>query len=93
MKKINNIKIINKKGKGGEVVVTINTVFYPKDYILRTAEKFENICWINLEGDPEGCLFLSLKPKKKDMKDIDLNSLGYEFMNHLLAEIKNEVNW
>jgi hypothetical protein len=89
MKKTNNIKV-NRKGKG-EVVITINTLFYPKDYILRTAEKFEDICWTNLEGDPNGCLFLSLKPKKA--KEIDLNSLGYEFMNHLLAEIKDEVSW
>jgi hypothetical protein len=86
--KINNIKV-NKKDK--EVIITLNTIFYPREYILRTAEKFKDICWSNLEGDPEGCLFLSLKPKKKE--EIDLDFLGFEFMNHLLAEIKDEVNW
>lgn len=91
MKKISNIKI-NRESKGGkEVVITINTVFYPREYILRTAEKFRDICWAKFEGDSEGCLSLHLKPKKKF--DVNLNTLGYEFMNHLLAEIKEEVNW
>ena len=87
MRKINNIKI-NKKTN--EVVVNINTVFYNNDYILRATERFKDICWTKLKGDPEGCLSLSLKPKRKG--EIDLNALGFEFMNHLLAEVKSEVN-
>ena len=68
-----------------EVKIMINTIFYPKDFILKTAEKFEDLCWVELSGDPEGCMSLSFKPKNEDM---DYNNIGFEFMNHLLAAIK-----
>lgn len=71
--------------KNKEVRIMINTIFYPKEYILKTAEKFEDFFWVKLDGDPEGCMSLSLKPKNEN---VDYSSVGLEFMNHLLAEIK-----
>ncbi len=79
---MNNIAV-DEKNK--EVKIMINTILYPKEIILKTAEKFEDLCWVELSGDPEGCMFLSLKPKTED---IDYNDIGFEFMNHLLAELK-----
>lgn len=79
---MNNIKIdeINK-----EVKIMINTIFYPKEQILETAEKFEDIYFANLSGDSEGCMLLSLKPKNETT---DYRNVGLEFMNHLLASVK-----
>ncbi len=79
---MNNIKI-DEKNK--EVKIMINTIFYPKEFILKTAEKFEDFFWVKLTGDPEGCMSLSLKPKDGN---IDYVNVGFEFMNHLLAAAK-----
>ena len=68
-----------------EIKIIINTAFYPKEIILRNAENFKDLCWINLTGNPEGCVSLSLKLKNKNL---DCNKIGFEFMNHLLAEMK-----
>lgn len=79
---MNNIKI-DEKTK--EVNIIINTIFYPKEFIIKTGERFKDSCWVELTGNPEGCMSISLKPKNGD---VDHVNIGFEFMNHLLAEIK-----
>ena len=80
---MNNI-LIDDKNK--EVIINLNTVFYPEAFIIKTAEKFENFCWINLSGNSDKCVNVSLKPKDDA---ISYDKVGFEFMNHLLATIKD----
>jgi hypothetical protein len=75
--------LVNQKDNG--IKIKINTAFYPKEIILKTAENFKDLCWIDLAENPEGCVSLCLKLKNKN---VDCNKIGFEFMNHLLAEMK-----
>jgi hypothetical protein len=79
---MNNIKI-DEKTK--EVNIMVNTMFYPKELIIKTGEIFKDFCWVRLDGDPEGCMLISLTPKNEDVDNVNI---GFEFMNHLLAGVK-----
>ncbi len=83
------------------VSVVLNTRFYPKEKIEGAVKDFSKVCKVKLEDVFESksiakkaflmsegesnSLKVSLTPKTKD---VDLNTLGYEFCNYLLAEIK-----
>lgn len=75
------------------VSVILNTNFYPKEKIEKAAKEFSEACKVRIENiknpspKKQNSLKLLLTPKKKG---IDLNTLGYEFCNYLLAEIKSQ---
>lgn len=67
--------------------VLINTKIYPAEVVLNSAQAFEQACWINVTGDPNSELKITLKPKEED---IDVNTLGNEFFNYILAAAKTK---
>ncbi|MEM2918469.1 MAG: HxsD-like protein [Candidatus Altiarchaeota archaeon] len=84
----NNLK--NIKISKNEFRIKLNLVLYPEEYILKTAKKFSDICSFNIieNTEEENAITISLKPKDKS---IDVKYAGYEFMNHVLSEIKNRA--
>lgn len=76
---------INKEKN--EVVVNIDTNFYPSEDIMGATQAFSESCWVNVDGDAERILQVSLKPKSKE---INLDKLGYEFYNYVLGVIENK---
>lgn len=78
---------ISVDNKNKSVIVNLNTKIYPSEFVMRAAHSFSESCWINIESDSENSMKLSLKPKSDD---IDLNILGYEFVNFVLGVIKNK---
>lgn len=70
--------IINKDGN--VVFLTFNNFFYPQELINRSIDDFSKVCESRFEGGK-----LILKPKDKE---VDLQTLGYEFYNYLLGLIK-----
>jgi hypothetical protein len=81
MMRINNVRV----GKGS-VLLTLNPDFYPPELVERTIEKFSDACSASVDEKDQKTL-VTLRPKGS----VPLKTLGYEFMNHLLADIKNEV--
>jgi len=82
LRPMNNINI-DEKTK--EVNIIVNTIFYPNELIVKTGEIFKDLCYVRLGGDPEGCMLISLTPKNENVDNVNI---GFEFMNHLLAGIK-----
>lgn len=82
LRPMNNINI-DEKTK--EVNIIVNTIFYPNELIVKTGEIFKDFCYVRLGGDPEGCMLISLTPKNENVDNVNI---GFEFMNHLLAGIK-----
>jgi len=76
---------IDKENK--KISLKLNKSFYPKDNILKTAEKFFDACWIDVV-DSGDYFILNFKPK---VSNVELDILGYEFSSHLLASIKEEI--
>lgn len=74
--------------KKNEIVIAINTLFYPKENIMNVVDRFNEFFWAQIEAQKDNFISLSLKPKKDG---IDLDTVGYEFMNHLLADVKDEI--
>ena len=71
--------------KKNTVLVKLNTRFYRLDSILKVAQEFSAVCKVNVEGDVENSVQVKLKPRTKDAK---INEIGFEFLNHVLAEMK-----
>jgi hypothetical protein len=46
------------------------------------------MCWINFDDSPRDYLILTFKPK---IDNLELGTLAYEFFNHLLASIQEEI--
>lgn len=79
-----NLKI-NKKGKGAEL--ELNSDFYPEHVLRKVAKDFGKIFKVDIEkGD--GKFVIMLKPKLKRM---GIEEATYEFVNYLLAEVKNDT--
>ncbi|NYZ78835.1 hypothetical protein H0N99_01675 [Candidatus Micrarchaeota archaeon] len=71
--------------KKNTVLVNLSTKIYKIDKILKVAQTFTEACWVNVSGDVDGAVQVKLKPKSKD---ISTKKVGYEFLNHVLAEMK-----
>lgn len=69
---------INKKKN--EIILSFNESFYDKKFINQAMEAFKEVC--DVKKDKE---FIFLKPKK----EVDIDTLGYEFYNYVLGLIKN----
>lgn len=69
---------INKKKN--EIVLSFNEIFYDKKFINQAIEDFKEAC--DIKKDKE---FILLRPKK----EVNINTLGYEFYNYVLGLIKN----
>ena len=68
------------------VRIELNPDFYPWSTIEETLKEFEEICeW---EIKDAGLKYIVILISKKDL---DLERLGYEFMNHLFARLKESV--
>jgi len=79
------VKSVNIDRKKNTALVTLNSKVYKIDNILKVAQTFTGACWVNVDGDVEGVVRVSLRPKSKD---ISVRKVGYEFFNHVLAEMK-----
>lgn len=76
---MNKTVIIDKKKN--LVRLNINLLFYTEEKIKEACKDFEEICSMRFLSSKENFV-ISLKPKKKN---IDINILGFEFMNYLLG--------
>ncbi|MBD3202662.1 hypothetical protein GF327_00045 [Candidatus Woesearchaeota archaeon] len=71
-----------------EVKLIIDTKFYGYQSILHASKDFTENCWVFMDGDTSDKILVTLKPKNKD---IDLNTLGYEFYNYTLGLMQNAI--
>jgi len=65
--------------KGDKVIINLNKQFYNSGILHMAVNDFKNICDVKINR------YIILKPKTKD---IDINTIGYEFYNYLLGLIK-----
>jgi His-Xaa-Ser system protein HxsD len=77
-KGINNLEIDKK---GGYLIASVNPKIYPLEVIYSAAYVFLDRAYLLIDGDPEGEIFVQVKPKNKNE---DLEKLGNEFNNELL---------
>ena len=68
------------------VKIEINPDFYPWEIIKETLKEFEEICEWEIK-DLKSKYIVILISKK----DVNLEKLGYEFMNHLIARVKESM--
>jgi hypothetical protein len=71
--------------KNNTALVTLNTKLYKIDNILSVAQTFTEACQVDVGGVVEGEVQVKLKPKSKN---ISIKTIGYEFLNYVLAEMK-----
>jgi len=71
--------------EGKEVRVEVNPRFYSYEAVLLTKKVLKGVCQVSVRRK-EDVILVSLKPKPK-MK-INLETLGYEFYNYLLNNVK-----
>ena len=62
----------------------ISSVFYPREVIEETTNEFRDICNFRIEKRGERTA-INFTPKA----DVPIEILTYEFVNHLLANLKN----
>jgi len=80
-------KNIEVDEKNNFVKVKINTKIYPAEVVLKSVQSFEESCWVNVQGDPNKELVITLKPKSED---INVKTLGNEFYNFVLGMSKTK---
>jgi hypothetical protein len=71
--------------KKNTAFLRLNTKIYKVNKILKVAQSFAKVCWVNVNGDANGIIQVSLKPRSENT---DIKKVGYEFFNHVLAEMK-----
>jgi hypothetical protein len=79
-----NLKINKKTGKSE---LELRCDFYPEHILRKTAKDFRKIFNVNIEK-MGGKYIVTLKSKENK---IEIEKATYEFMNYLLAEVKNEA--
>ena len=67
-------------------IVEINKTIYPTEYITKAYEEFRDEFEIKLEEKNDSLVEIKIKPKK----DINEETI-YEFLNYVLATIKEEI--
>ncbi|QLJ53370.1 MAG: hypothetical protein Sv326_1195 [Candidatus Fermentimicrarchaeum limneticum] len=67
------------------VILNLNTRVYKMDKILKIAQTFSQACNVDVSGDVDCTVQVTLKPKSRNMR---AEEIGYEFFNHVLAEMK-----
>ena len=75
--------IVNRKDK--VVKISINPMFYSKEHVKQACKDYEEICSTKMLTFKKKIQII-LKPKKS----VDLDILGFEFMNYLLSLSKIE---
>jgi len=76
----NNIKV---DSEAKAVVITVQSSFYPSEAIDMAADELSDICETEFDDD-DGTITIRLKPKD----GAPVEELGYEFLNHALACVK-----
>lgn len=79
-----NLKV-NKKGEEAEL--ELNSVFYPEQVLSKVTKDFGKIFNVDIERKGEK-FKIKLKLKRKNVK---IEEAIYDFLNYLLAEVKNDV--
>lgn len=69
-----------------QILINFDTKLYPTECIVKAAQDFSESCWTGMGGNPNK-LQIVLMPKSKE---VNLDTLGYEFYNYVLGIIKNE---
>jgi len=72
---------------GQDVRLMLDSRFYDSNAVLMAAKAFTESCWVYLDGDQDDKIFISLKPKSRE---VALEEVGYEFFNYVLGLMKNE---
>lgn len=78
---------INIDKEKNEVKIDINTEFYELDKIIEAAQEFTDSCWVYVDRQNDSRVNVIIKPKSKE---IDINTVGYEFYNFVLGLMKNK---
>lgn len=79
------MKIVSKEGKA---LIKISREIYPKEYVLTVVREFQDIADICIKNENDK-INLEFVPKE----NIPLERIIYEFMNFLLARIKEDIKW
>lgn len=75
--------------KENEIRFLLNTKFYPLEAIILAANNFISDFWVLVDGNPSEIL-VCIKPKK-DEKIIEWEKVVLEFINHVVAGIKELI--
>lgn len=70
----------------GVVRLLVDTRYYGFGAVLTASKAYLDSCWVFVDGDVEDTVLVTLKPKEKE---IDIDTLGYEFFNFMLGTIQN----
>ncbi|MBS1266521.1 MAG: hypothetical protein MAG795_00488 [Candidatus Woesearchaeota archaeon] len=70
----------------GEVRLLVDTRYYGFGAVLTAAKAYLDSCWVYVDGDAADIVLVTLKPKEKE---IDVDTLGFEFFNFMLGTIQN----
>jgi len=74
---------INPRGR--TVELNLNHLLYPEDIVKKAAEDFGKVCDTIIERRGER---INIKMKLK-VRKIKIDRVVYDFVNYLLAEVKN----
>lgn len=71
-----------------EVRILFDTKVYPFHAILLAASDFTQDFWVFIDGDVRSEVLVCIKPKEEITKP---KELVYEFVNHVIASVKELV--
>ncbi len=79
-------KKVQVDAEDNKVTVVLDTRFYRSNSVRSSAEDFKNCCLVELEHIGNR-VSVVLSPKSKE---IDLNTVGYEFCNYVLGRMRSD---
>jgi hypothetical protein len=72
----------------GVVRIVLDTRFYGSGSVMQAGSDFSESCWVLVDGDKDDKMLVTLKPK---LKEIEIESLGFEFCNYVLGLMQNAI--
>jgi hypothetical protein len=69
------------------VVLYLKVKIYPYDSIIKTAKEFSDFFLVQMDGNPENTMIVTMRPRKGE--NVNLEEAALDFYNHLILSIKN----
>jgi len=78
-----------KTSKKDKIVIALNKEIYPKKYVIEASRDFDEVAGFSFKDDGKK-LIVKIEPMIEAKKDVTYKDVAHEFVNCILAKIKED---
>jgi len=78
-----------KTRKKDKIAIKLNKEIYPKKYVIEASQDFSEVAGFSFKDDGKR-IVVNIEPRTEAEKDVAYKDVAYEFVNCILAKIKED---